>query len=134
MNVDLKIAFIIVICLLTVWRIKNGFKNGLIKEIINILSIIVACASISLIFLTISSVVAHTFSVLAVCIIGLIALGIIFKLCNLIFKPITAIVNISLINGLDKMAGALLGVAEAAVFSYFIYWVLRHFGIFVLQF
>ena len=132
MNIDLKIAFIVIICLLTVWRIKKGFKNGLLKEIINILSIIVSCVCISLVFLSISSVVAHTFSVLAVCIVGLIALGIVFKLCNLIFKPITAIVNISLINGLDKLAGAILGIAEAAVFSYFIYWVMNYFGILIL--
>lgn len=130
----MKIAFIVGICLLAVWRIKKGFKNGLIKEIINILSIIVSCVCISLVFLTVSSVIAHTFSVLAVCIVGLIALGIVFKLCNLIFKPITAIVNISLINGLDKMAGAVLGLAEAAVFSFFIYRAMNYFGILTLQF
>lgn len=130
----MKIIFIVIVCLLTVWRIKKGFKNGLIKEFINILSIIISCVCISLVFLSISSVLAHTFSMLAVCIAGLIALGIVFKLCNLIFKPITAIVNVSLINGLDKITGAILGLAEAAVFSYFIYWVMNYFGILVLRF
>lgn len=130
----MKIIFIVIVCLLTVWRIKKGFKNGLIKELINILSIIISCVCISLVFLSISSVLAHTFSMLAVCIAGLIALGIVFKLCNLIFKPITAIVNVSLINGLDKITGAILGLAEAAVFSYFIYWVMNYFGILVLRF
>ncbi|MCM1040700.1 MAG: hypothetical protein NC434_15390 [Ruminococcus sp.] len=103
----------------------------MIKELINILSIIVACMSISLIFISISSVVAHTFSVLAVCIVGLIAVGIVFKLCNLIFKPITAILNVSLIHGLDKITGAILGLAEALVFSYFIYYGMNYFGILI---
>ncbi len=131
---DLKIIFMLIAVLIAAWRVKKGFKNGLIKEVINILSIIVACVCISLIFLSISSVVAHTFSVLAVCIAGLIAVGIVFKLCNLIFKPITAIVNISLINGLDKITGAVLGLAEAAVFSYFLYRALHYFDILTLQF
>ncbi|MCM1243372.1 MAG: hypothetical protein NC314_11065 [Roseburia sp.] len=104
----------------------------MIKELINILSIIVACVSISLIFISISSVVAHTFSVLAVCIVGLIAVGIVFKLCNLIFKPITAILNVSLIHGLDKITGAILGLAEALFFSYFIYYGMNYFGILIL--
>ena len=133
-DVGLKIAFLVAVFFLAIWRIKKGFKNGFIKEIINILSIIVSCACISLVFLVVSSVLAHTFSVLVVCVVGLITLGIVFKLCNLIFKPITAILNISLINGLDKMIGAILGLAEAMVFSYFIYWAINYFGIFVLRF
>lgn len=81
-------------------------------------------------FLTISSIVAKTFSVLTVCVIGLIGIGIVYKLCNLIFKPITAIVNISIIHGLDKLLGAALGLGEAIICSYFLYRVMDYFGIY----
>ncbi len=128
----MKIIFILIICLLIVWRIKKGFRNGMIKEIINILSIIVSLVSITLIFLVISSVMAHTFSTLTICIVGLIGIGIVFKLCNLIFKPVMAIVNISLIHGLDKMLGAVMGFGEAVICIYFLWRALDYFGINIL--
>lgn len=103
----------------------------MMKEIVNIISTAVSCVSIVLILLTISSVIAKTFSMLTVCVIGLIGIGIIFKLCKLIFSPITAIVNISIINGLDKVAGAILGLGEALICSWFIYRIMDHFGIYI---
>ncbi len=130
----MKIIFILIICLLIVWRVKKGFRNGMIKEIINILSIIVSLVSITLIFLVISSVMAHTFSTLTICIVGLIGIGIVFKLCNLIFKPVMAIVNISLIHGLDKMLGAVMGFGEAVICVYFLCRALDYFGIYTLSF
>lgn len=129
LNIGLKIAFIVLFFLLAVWRIKKGFQNGMMQEIINIVSIAVSCVCIVLIFLAVSSVVAHTFSTLTVCTAGLIGIGIVFKLCNLIFKPVTAIVNISIINGLDKLSGAVMGLGEAVIFSWFLYRVLDYFDI-----
>lgn len=128
----MKIIFILIICLLIVWRVKKGFRNGMIKEIINILSIIVSLASITLIFLVISSVMAHTFSTLTVCLAGLVGIGIVFKLCHLIFKPVMAILNISLIHGLDKLLGAVMGFGEAVIAIYFLYRVMDYFGIYSL--
>lgn len=131
MNINLKLAFLLVSFLLAAWRIKKGFRNGMIKEIVNILSAVVSLVSIALIFLTVSSVMAKTFSTLTVCVLALIGIGIIFKLCKLIFAPVTAIVNISIINGLDKVAGAVLGLGEALACSWFIYMILEHFDIYI---
>lgn len=131
LDMNLKIIFIAAILLLAVWRIRKGFDNGMIQEIVSIFSIIAALICITLLFFTISSIVAKTFSVLTVCIIGLIVFGVIYKLCGLIFKPITAIVNISIIHGLDKLLGAVMGFGEAAICSYFLYRVIDYFGIFL---
>ncbi len=118
---------IVITLLLAVWRVKKGFRNGMTKELTNIFSIAVSCVCITLIFLAVSSVVARTFSVLTVCIVGLIGIGILFKLCNLIFKPVTAILNISVIHGLDKLLGAILGLGEAAICSYFLFYIIDYF-------
>lgn len=103
----------------------------MMKEIVNILSAAVSCFCIVLIFFAVSSVMAKTFSVLALCLMALIGTGIIFKLCNLIFKPVTAIVNISIIGGLDKLLGALFGFGEAIIFTWFLYNILDYAGIFI---
>lgn len=130
----MEIIFILIICLLAVWRIKKGFKNGMVKEIVNILSIFVSLVCITLIFLSISSFIAHTFSTLTVCIAGLIGIGVLFKLCHLIFKPVEAIMDISLIHGLDKMLGAVMGFVEALICAYFLYRAVNYFGIDTLSF
>lgn len=131
LDIDLKFAFFLISFLLAAWRMKKGFHNGMMKEIVNILSTAVSCVSIVLIFLTISSVMAKTFSMLTVCVAGLIGIGIIFKLCKLIFAPITAITNISIINGLDKIAGSVLGLGEAIICSWFLYHIMGYFGIYI---
>lgn len=133
LKVDFKIIFLAFIVLLAVWRVKKGFKNGMVKEIISILSIIVALACVTLIFWAVSSAVAHTFSTLMVCMAGLIVIGVIYKLCHLILKPLTAILDISLIHGLDKMLGAVMGFGEAVICAYFLYRVLDYFGIYTLS-
>ena len=131
LNVDLKMTFVLLSFVLAVWKVKKGFHNGMMKEIVNILSAVISCVCIALVFLTISSVVARTFSTLTVCIAGLTGIGIIYKFCNLIFRPITAIVNVSIINGLDKISGAIIGLCEALIFSWFMYHMLDHFGIYI---
>lgn len=131
LGVGLKFAFFLISFLLAAWRMKKGFHNGMMKEVVNILSAAVSCVSIVLIFLTISSVMAKTFSMLTVCVLGLIGIGFIFKLCKLIFSPVAAIVNISIINGLDKVAGAVLGLGEAIICSWFLYHIMGYFGIYI---
>lgn len=50
LNIDWKIIFIFVILLIAVWRIRKGFKNGMIKELVNIFSFAAACVCITLLF------------------------------------------------------------------------------------
>ena len=71
-------------------------------------------------------------STLAVCMVGLILLGIVFKICNLIFKPLLALGNLSVIGGLNKLMGAIMGAAEACLLSYLLYRVLDFAEIYVL--
>lgn len=102
------------------------------KEIVTILSGIVSLASVALIFFAISSYMAKAMSTLTVCVIGLILLGTVFRLCSLIFRPVLGLSNFSVIGGLDKVMGALMGAVEACVFSYLIYYVLDYMGVYVV--
>ena len=112
-----KFIFVLVVFLLFVWRIKKGFSNGIMKEIVNILSAVVSLVCVALVLLAISSLVAKALSTLVVCVFGLILLGIIFKICGLIFRPILSISNVSVIGGLNKILGAVLGAEEACALA-----------------
>ncbi len=127
-----KFIFVLVVFLLFVWRIKKGFSNGIMKEIVNILSAVVSLVCVALVLLAISSLVAKALSTLVVCVFGLILLGIVFKICGLIFRPILAISNVSVIGGLNKILGAVLGAGEACALAYLLYRLLDYMNIYVL--
>lgn len=127
-----KIIFIFMIFLLFIWRMNRGFSNGMMKEIVTILSGAVSLVCVALIFFAVSSAMVKAMSTLTLCITALILLGIVFKLCSLIFRPILALSNVCVIGGLDKMLGVAMGAAEAAVLSYLIYFALGRIGIYLL--
>lgn len=127
-----KLIFAFVLFLLFLWRIRMGYRNGVMQEIVTILSGAIALASVALLFLAISSYRQKAMSLLVVCVIGLTVLGVVFKVCGLIFKPMLALGDVAVISGVNKLFGAVIGAGEAAVLSclfYFIYeYLLRHMG------
>lgn len=133
MDIDIrKLAFAIAVCLLALWRVKRGFKNGILKEIVNILSGAISLVCVALVFYAVSSVMAGAMSTLTVCVIALIVLGILFKVCNLIFKPILALGDVAVVGGINKFLGAVLGLAEAGAIAYLVYRVCLCLDIYIL--
>lgn len=92
----------------------------------------VSLVCVVLILFAITSVKVKAMSTLALCMIGLIVLGIAFRLCSLMFKPLLALSNIFVIGGLNKILGAVMGAAEACVIVFLVYYVLGRMGIYVL--
>lgn len=127
-----RLIFAAVVLLLFIWRTKKGFHNGMMKEVATLLSGVVSLACVALILIAITSAMAKAMSTLTLCIVGLILLGIVFKLCDLIFKPILALSNVAVIGSFDKVLGAVMGAAEAGVLALVIYYVAKYTGVFVL--
>ena len=124
-----KFIFVVIVFLLFIWRIQRGFSNGVLKEIVTILSGVISLISLGLVFFAISSYMANAKSTLTFCIIGLVVIGIIFKLCSLVFRPILALDNVFLIGGLNKIMGAVIGAAEAVILSCLFYFVFDYMGL-----
>lgn len=127
----MDIACVAVMLLLLIWRVRRGFASGMMQEIANILSGAVALICVVLIFFAINSARGKTMHVLAACIVALILLGICFKICSLIFRPLLAVDKICIVSGINKFLGAVLGVAEAFLLAFLLIKVLGYFGIFV---
>lgn len=125
-------AFAAVVFILFIWRIKGGYANGIMQEAVNLLSGVISLVCVALVFLAVTSAMNQSTHILTVCIIALVLLGILFKLCRLIFAPLLAFGNISVVSGINKLLGAVMGAAEACLLAYFVYKVLAHFGIYVL--
>lgn len=126
-----KFIFILIVFLLFVWRIKKGFANGIMGEIVTIISGTVALICVALIFFAVTSVMVRAMSTLTLCIVALILLGIIFKICSLIFGPLLALSNLSIIEGFNKMLGAVMGALEACILAGVLYYALDYMGVYV---
>lgn len=124
-------AFAAFAFLLMIWRMRGGYACGMMQEIVNLLSAVVSLAGVALIFLAVSSAMTKSMHILTACIIALILLGILFKLCRLIFTPLLAIGNITVVSGINKFLGAVMGAAEGCLLAYFSYRVLAYFEIYV---
>ena len=121
-----KFIFAIVVSILFIWRIRKGFQNGIMKEVVTILSGAVSLVSVALILFAIISYMKKSLSVFVLCIIVLVVLGVAFKLCSLIFSPILALGDISVIGGVNRIMGAAMGVVEAAALACLIYYILDY--------
>lgn len=130
MSIRLIAAFVIV--LIFIWRVRKGFDNGIMKEIVNILSGVISIICLLLVLFAIRSFESKATSTLVLSVGGLIILGVIFKICSLIFTPILAIGKISVIGWFNRLLGAILGACEAAVISILLYKVLYYFGIYII--
>lgn len=124
-------AFAAFVLLLMIWRMRGGYACGMMQEIVNLLSAVVSLAGVALILLAVSSAMTKSVHILTACIIALVLLGILFKLCRLIFTPLLAIGNITVVSGINKFLGAVMGAAEGCLLAYFSYRVLAYFEIYV---
>lgn len=117
--------------LLLIWRVRRGFACGMMQEIANILSGAVALVCVALTLFAINSARGKTMHVLAACIVALILLGICFKICSVIFRPLLAVDKICIVSGINKFLGAVLGAAEACLLAFFLTKVLNYLGVLV---
>lgn len=124
-------AFVAAMFLLFIWRVRGGYACGMMQEIVNVLSGAISLACVALIILAVSSAMNQSMHILTVCIVALIVLGICFKICRLIFTPLLAVGNISIVSGINKLLGAALGAAEVCVMAFLFYKVSRYFGIYL---
>lgn len=124
-------AFAAAVLLLFIWRTKSGYTCGMMREIVNILSGAAALFCVALIFLAVNSARTKSVHTLAACIAALVILGVVFRLCSLVFKPLLAVGDISLLSGINKLLGAALGAAEAGLLAFVAYKALAFWGIYV---
>ena len=112
---------------LTVITVINGFHNGLIKEFINCVSLIV----ISLVIILLSVLVRsfsdkHVFNTVA-SIILLLILAIVYKLLNIAFTSAKIFSKLPAVHGINKVFGAAFGVAEAIVVVWAVFCLMQLF-------
>lgn len=105
----------IIVLIVLIWKIAEGYKKGMVKELISFVSLLVLCIVIALIGHGLQSYMKKEFLgvIIAVFLLGL--LGIAHHLLGLVFFPAKLISKLPIIHWADKLLGIVAGALETVI-------------------
>ncbi len=123
---------LIIIAIIFIWRITAGFRKGMVQEIISVIAMGVAGFCVVLILGAVGSYlnreIGKTIQIIAV----LIVVCLVYRLVHILFTSLELISKLPVIKGLDKLLGAVVGLAEAALIVGFLVYFLKNWGLSIL--
>lgn len=117
---SINILLIIVIIAL-VYKASDGYKKGMVKEVVSLVSLVVLCLMLALIGSGIRSYLDRNMTNVVVTVILLAVLGIAHHLLNVVLFPAKLISKLPIINFVDKLLGIVFGALEVVLLLWTIY-------------
>ncbi|MCI8616030.1 CvpA family protein [Parablautia intestinalis] len=121
-----------VIILIFIWRIVAGFRKGLVQEIISVIAMAVAGVCVVLIIGAIGSYMDQEISKLIQTIVVLFVVCAVYRLVHVLFTSLELIAKLPVIKSLDKLLGAVIGLAEAGLIVGILVYFLKNWGMSIL--
>ncbi len=112
---------LIIILILLVSRVVEGYKRGMVKEIISLVSLIVLCLAFAFIGGALLSYLEKDIVSVVVAIILLLILAIGHWLLNVFFCPAKLLVKLPIVKSADKLLGAVMGIIETVLLVWTLY-------------
>lgn len=120
MNLNLNLLMIIVI-ILAVYKVVDGYKKGMVKEIVSLVSMAVLCAVAALIAGGISNYNSgRIFNVIAAAVLLLLVL-IVHQLLKVVFFSAKLISKLPVVHFVNKLLGIVFGVFEVVLLLWTVY-------------
>lgn len=110
MNIVLIAAIIV-----TIYKITDGYKKGMVKEIISLVSMVVLCLVAGLIAAAAQNYVRGQIGGVIIAVFLLCCIGIVHHLLGVIFFSAKMIVKLPVIHFADKLLGIVFGVFEVVI-------------------
>lgn len=118
-----------IIVIIFLWRIKAGFKKGMIGEIISLISLVIAGFCLALILSAVGNYMNDQIGKVVQILIVLFVVCFIYRIANVLFTSLRLISKLPVIKGLNALLGAVLGAVEAVVIVVFAVRLLKYFSI-----
>jgi uncharacterized membrane protein required for colicin V production len=114
----IKLIVALVMALITIGSVKKGFRKGFMKELGSTLSVLLSLLCIFLIMLLYTAIKDKTYGTVITAAAALILIGLFTRIGKGIGSALTGITELTVVSWIDKVLGAVLGFAEAALFIY----------------
>lgn len=123
---------LIVLGIVLIWRVIEGFRVGMVREIISFVSLVVMSVAIVLLGIALSSYMDKDIIKMIVAVILFLVLCIVHRVISLLFFSAKVISKLPVVHGLDRLAGGIVGVLETVLIVWVIFALLMSFGLGVL--
>jgi hypothetical protein len=117
-NMNILLIIVVILALL---KLMDGFKKGMVKEIISLISMIVLCMVAGLIALGAKGYMNGSVGGVIVAVVLLSLIGIVHHLLSVVFFSAKVITKLPVIHFADKLLGAVFGVFEVVLILWTIY-------------
>lgn len=123
---------LVIIAIIFIWRITAGFRKGMIQEIISLIAMVIAGICVVLILGAIGSYLNQEIGKTIQIVVVLVVVCLIYRLVHVLFTSLELISKLPIIKGVDKLLGAVVGLAEAALIVGFLVYFLKNWGLSIL--
>lgn len=113
--------FVIIMLALLLIKIWDGYRKGMVKEIISFISLIFLCLVAALVGNGLSSYSDGKFLNVAVVTVLLALLCIAHHLINVVVFPAKLLAKLPVVHSLDKILGVVVGILETVLILWTIY-------------
>lgn len=120
---------LIIIALIFIWRVTTGFRKGMVQEIVSLIAMAAAGVCIFLIMGAVGNYLNHEIGKMVQIIVVLFAVCLVYRLIHVLFTSLELISKLPIIKGVDKLLGALIGCAEAALIVGILVYLLKNWGL-----
>lgn len=112
---------LILFLILMIFKIKDGYKKGMVREIISFVSLIIMCIVVVLIGNGINSYFDGEILNVIVMVLLLCVIGIVHHLLGVVFFSAKVISKLPIISWVDKLLGIIVGFLETLIILWTVY-------------
>lgn len=112
---------LLLVIFILIWRIAEGYKRGMVKEIVSFVSLIVLCLAVAFLGGALIGYLEKDFVIMVVAIILLLVLCIAHRVLSFFFFSAKLVAKLPVIKFADKLLGAVIGVAETILLVWTLY-------------
>lgn len=117
---NINIVLVVVLLILAV-SACNGYKKGMLQEVISIISLIFAVFVFALVATAFNNFISKEYMYVVMAILFIVALVIVFQITKIIVIPARILSKLPIISFINKVCGFLLGMAEGVIFIWFVF-------------
>ena len=112
---------LIIAAIAAIYKLVDGYKKGMVKEIISLISMVVLCMVAGLIAFGAKGYMSGKMGGVIISIVLLCLIGIVHHLLGLVFFSAKVITKLPVIHFADKLLGIVFGVFEVILILWTIY-------------
>lgn len=132
-------VMMLIVLFVLVFKVVDGYKKGMIKELISLISLLIMCVVVTLIGAGLYSYMQKQAVGILVTILLLSLVGIAHHLLKAVFFSARVISKLPIIHAGDKFLGMLVGVLEVVVmlwtlYTFIVYFELGMIGELILEY